>query len=305
MASFSRTLKEELSKIFEDEEELLRAELIGLLSVGAVPNNGRIDFSTYNAAIARKVIMLLKKLYPDVQREIAAVVSTPIKNKRYMRRTRYTVRIFFSRHAEDLNSPEIVEDDFAKVAYLRGAFLAGGTVNKPEKQYYLEIASLSESAIIFVKEIWEYLEFNPRFRKRREFFADYICEGDAVEEFIGMIGAEDSVEHFGVVRNLKEVRANVNRLVNMETFNLNRSIEAARQQLEDIRILQENNVKLNKDLKLAVKARLTFPECTVRELAEKLFITKQGLNYRYKKLHEMAEKTLRQIKLKEEFGIKN
>ena len=305
MPSYARTVKEELARIFDDEEELQRAELIALIKVGAVENDGRFDFTTSNAATARKVITLLKKFYPDVKREVAATVTYPVKNKKSLRRTRYTVRIFFSRYAEDLNSLEIIEDDFAKVSYLRGAFLAGGTVNKPEKQYYLEIASLSESAATFVNEIWQALEFNPTFRRRKEFFVNYICEGDAVEEFIGMIGAEESVEHFGVVRNLKEVRANVNRLVNMETFNLNRAIEAARRQLEDIRILQENNVKLNKDLRLAIKARLTFPEYTVGELAEKLFITKQGLNYRFTKIHEIAEKTLRQIKLKNELGIKS
>lgn len=303
MPSYARTVKEELARIFDEEDECQRAELLALIKVGAVSKDGRLDFSTSNAAIARKVITLLKKFYPDVKREIAITVTSPIKNKRSLRRTRYTVRIFFSRYAEDLNSLELVEDDFAKVAYLRGAFLAGGTVNKPEKEYYLEISSLSEDAALFVKDIWQYLEFNPTFRKRKEFFVDYICEGDAVEDFIGMVGAAESVEHFGSVRNLKEVRANVNRLVNVETFNLNRAIDAANRQLADIKILQENNVVLNKDLKLAMKARLTFPECNIGELAEKLYLTKQGLNYRFAKIHEIALKTQRQIKLKEELGI--
>lgn len=304
MASYARTVKEELARIFDEDEECQRAELLALIKVGAVLKGGRLEFSTSSSAIARKVITLLKKFYPDVKREIAITVTSPVKNKRCLRRTRYKVRIFFSRYADDLNSQKFVEDDFAKVSYLRGAFLAGGTVNRPEKEYYLEISSLSESAALFVKEIWQYLEFNPTFRQRKEFFVDYICEGDAVEEFIGMVGAEESVEHFGVIRNLKEVRANVNRLVNVETFNLNRAIDAAKRQLEDIRIIQENNVALNKDLKLAIKARLTFPECNVRELAEKLYITKQGLNYRFAKIHEIAMKTERQNKLKKELGIK-
>lgn len=303
MPSYARTVKEELARIFDEDEDRQRAELLALIKVGAVSRDGRLDFTTSSAAIARKVITLLKKVYPDVKREVAITITTPIKNKRCLRRTRYTVRIFFSRYAEDLNSLELVEDDFAKVSYLRGAFLAGGTVNRPEKEYYLEIFSLSESAALFVREIWKYLEFNPTFRKRKELFVNYVCEGDAVEDFIGMIGAEESAEHFCTVRNLKEVRANVNRLVNVETFNLNRAIEAAKRQLADIRILHENNVPLNKDLKLAIKARLTFPECTVGELAEKLYLTKQGLNYRFSKIHELALKTQRQIELKEKCGI--
>ena len=305
MASYARTVKEELAKIFDDEEKRRRAELIAMLKIGAVENNGRIDFTTSNIFIAEKVIALLKKVYPDVKREIATTISTPIKNTRLMLRTRYTVRIFFAKYFEELNLPEIVEDDFAKVSYLRGAFLAGGSVNKPEKKYYLEISSLSESAVRFVQEIWEYLEFNPVLRKRKDCFVSYISEGDAVEEFIGMIGAEESVEHFGVVRNLKEVRANVNRMVNVETSNLSRAIDAAQRQIADIRILQENNVKLNKDLRLAIKARLTFPECSVAELAEKLFLTKQGLNYRFSKIHELAVKTEHQIQVKQELGIQS
>ena len=293
MASYSRNVKAELARLFDDEENCLHAELIALLKVGAISKNGRLDFTTYNAATARKVITLLKKIYPDVKREIATSISKPVKNKKYLRRTRYTVRIFFARYENELNSPEIAADDFEKVSYMRGAFLAGGSVNKPEKKYYLEIASLSESAALFVKEIWENLEFNPRFRRRKEFFVNYISEGDAIEEFLGMIGAEESVERFQIARNFKEIRANVNRLVNSETFNLSRAIDAAQRQLADIKILQENNVKLNADLRLAIKARLTFPECSIAELAERLFLTKQGLSYRFTKIHEIA---LQQLK---------
>ena len=305
MSSYARTLKKELYGIFDEEENRLRAELIAILRVGGIANNGRIDFTTSNVDIARKVITLLEKVYPDVKTDIAMTVSTPIKNTRRLLRKNYTLKIFFAKYIEDFISPKIVENDFAKVSYLRGAFLIGGTVNKPEKKYYLEISSPSESAALFVQEIWEYLEFNPVLRKRKESFVIYICEGDAIEEFIGMIGAEESVEHFGVVRNLKEVRANVNRMVNVETSNLSRAIEAAQRHLADIRILQENNVKLKPELRLAIKARLTYPECSVGELAEKLFLTKQGLNYRFTKIHEIALKIEHQLKLKQDLGIKS
>ena len=302
MASFSRDVKNELSRVFDEDEECLRAELFALLNVGSVILDGQIIFSTPNAAVARKVIHLLKKVYPNAKREFAAV-----RKKVLMQSTRYVVRIFLTGEIEkilnDFESPEIVADDFAKVSYLRGAFLSRGTVNRPETKYYLDISVLSESAAKFINEILQQLEFTPTFCIRTEFFVNYITEGDAVAEFLGMTGAEETLERFEVTRNLKEVRANVNRLVNVETANLNRVIEAAQRQLADVIFLQENNIKVSKELKLAMKARLLFPECSVSELAEKLFITKQGLNKRFKKIHEIASKTKRQIELKKQLGI--
>ena len=302
--SYARTVKEELARIFDEDEEYLRAEFAALLKVGGNFLDGRIDFSSSNAAVARKFINMLKKLYPNAKREIAAV-RTPDEYRKTAKITRYVVRIFFKDSVEELENPEILIDDFAKVSYLRGAFLAGGTVTKPEKRYYLEISALSESAANFILQILRDLEFNPTFYKRRDVFVNYICEGDAVEDFLGMVGAEDSLEHFGVVRNLKEVRANVNRLVNIETSNLNRAVEASQRQLADIRYLFENHVKVNQDLKKVMKLRLKYPECSLAELAEKLFITKQGLNYRFKKIHELALKTERQIELKKKLGVKS
>lgn len=302
--SYARTVKEELARIFDDEEEYLRAELAALLKVGGNFIDGRIDFTSSNAAVARKVINLLKKLYPDAKREVAALRAPGpyIKN---VKTTRYVVRIFFKDSVAELESPEILIDDFAKVSYLRGAFLAGGTVTKPEKRYYLEISTTSESAANFIRQIFHDLEFTPTLYRRREFFVNYICEGDAVEEFLGMVGAEESVEHFGVVRNLKEVRANVNRLVNVETSNLNRTIEASQRQIADIRFLLENRVKVKRELKEVMRLRLLYPECALSELAEKLFLTKQAVKYRLQKIHELAEKTARQIELKKKLGIKS
>ena len=302
MASYSRDVKNELSRVFDDGEEYLRAELAALLNVAGKIVDGRIDFSTPHAFVARKVINLLKKTYPNAQKEFSAV-----RKKVLMQTTRYFVRIFLTGHTEgilkDLNSPEILADDFAKVSYLRGAFLACGTVNRPEKRYYLDISVLSESAAMFINQIWQQLEFHPTFCVRKEFFVNYISEGDAIEEFLGMIGVEECLERFQSARNLKEVRANVNRLVNVETANLNKVIEAAQKQLADIEYLKENKVQVSKELKLAMKARLTFPECSVAELAEMLFITKQGLNYRFNKIHELAMKHKRQTEIKKQLGI--
>ena len=288
MPSYARTVKDELARIFDEEENCLRAELAAMLKVGTIFTEGRIEFSTVSGAVARKLIKLLNKFFPNAKREVATV-----RNKSTARSIRYFVRIFLAGDMEKFFNAaadwKILPDDFTKVAYLRGAFMAGGTVNKPEAQYYLEIASMSASAAIFVNQIWADLEFNPSMHVRKEFFVNYICEGDAVEEFLGMVGAEEAVERFQIARNLKEVRANVNRLVNVETANLNKAIESSRRQIADINILLQNNVQVSKDYKVAMDARLEFPEDTIHELAAKLFISRQGLCYRFKKIHELAQ----------------
>lgn len=288
MPSYARTVKDELARIFDDEENCLRAELAAMLKVGTIFNEGRIEFSTVSGAVARKLIKLLNKFFPDAKREVATV-----RNKGSAKSIRYFIKIFLAGDFEKFFNAaadfEILPDDFTRVAYLRGAFMAGGTVNKPEAQYYLEIASMSANAAIFVNQIWADLEFNPVMRVRKEFFVNYICEGDAVEEFLGMVGAEEAVERFQIARNLKEVRANVNRLVNVETANLNKAVESSRQQIADINILLKNNIEVSADYKVAMDARLEFPEDTLHELAAKLFISRQGLCYRFKKIHELAQ----------------
>ena len=291
MPSYARTVKDELARIFEDEN-CLRAELAAMLKVGAIKIDGRLEFSTVSGAVARKFIKLLNKFYPAAQREVATVRSRGIA-----KRIRYFIRIFLTGGFEEFykktDSPEIVPDDFSKIAYLRGAFMACGTVNKPEAQYYLEISSTSASAAKFVGQIWRELEFNPSSCIRENFFVNYICEGDALEEFLEMVGAEEAVERFQIARNLKEIRANVNRLVNVETANLNKAISTAQRQISDIKILLENNVDVSDEFRLTMQTRLDFPECNVGELAEKLFVTRQALNYRFKKIHALAQEVLK------------
>ena len=291
MPSYAQTVKDELARIFDEDENCLRAELAAMLKVGTVLNEGRLEFSTLNAAVARKVIKLLNKFYPAAKREVAT-----IRTKGIAKRLRYFVRIFLTGVVDEFfqkaDSPEIVPDDFARVAYLRGAFMATGTINKPESSYYLEIISSSESAANFVRQILKDLDFRPSKSLRKNILGNYICEGDAIEDFLGMVGADETLERFQIVRNLKEVRANVNRLVNVETANLNKMIDAAQRQIADIKILLKHNVKLKEDFQQTLEMRLQFPEYSVGELAEKLFVTRQALNYRFKIMHKLAQEIL-------------
>ena len=288
MASYADDVRNEIARIFDDDEEILRAELAGLLRLGSVEVEGRRDFSNINAACVRKVVTLVKKLYPDARTEVAAV-----RTKKLRRTMRYFVRIFFAGSIENflhnLDAKEITSRTRYKIAFLRGAFLASGTVNRPEAEYRIEIFSPVESEMLFVQKIFSKLDFTARIYLRGENFVVYMKEADSVCDFLGMIGAENAVERFEVARNLKEVKMQVNRLTNVELARLDRAIEAAQKQLADIRLLKARKIKVREILQEAMDIRLKFPECTTGELAKKIFIGRVALVNRFKKIHQLAE----------------
>lgn len=288
MPSYAYDVKSELSRIFDDDEECMRAELAALLMIGSAVVEGRRDFSNINAAVVRKVITLIKKLYPDAKTEIAAV-----RTKKLRKTMRYFVRIFFVGKIEnflkDLQAKEITSRTKYRIAWLRGAFLASGTVNRPESYYRLEIVANTQEIANFIEKIFSRLDFKARVYQRKEVFVVYMKEADSVCDFLGMTGAEAAVERFEVARNIKEVRTQVNRIINVETACMNRAIDAAQKQLADIRFLKSRRVKVRDILKEVMDIRLKHPECSVVELAKKIYLTPAAVFHRFKLIHELVE----------------
>ena len=288
MPSYAQEVKDELARKFDKRRDCQRVELIALLKVGAKKIDERIEFTNLNAAVARKVITLAKKFFPAVKPEVAAV-----RRKTLQKDLRYVVRFIAVADVMTFFEPPDLDETLKrtrfKVAYLRGAFLARGMVNRPEKEYFLQIGTTKAEAL-FIQRLMIDLEFNAGFRQRRKEFLAFLRGGDDICDFLGMTGAESAVERFEVARNLKEVRMQVNRVVNMETASLNRSIEVAQRQLADIKILTTNKVPVNHTLREAIKLRTENPTATVGELAEKISITGAALAARFKKIHGLAEK---------------
>lgn len=289
MPSYAQEVKNELAHIFDDDSDCLRAEFVALLKVGAKKIDGRIEFVNQNAAVARRVITLAKKFFPNVKPEVAAIRRKTLqKNLFYVVRfiTAGTVQNFF----DTINYDELLKHTRYKVAYLRGTFLAYGRVNRPETQYYLQIMTFTAAEAYFIRKLMEKLEFNAGFIQRKKKFFVWLREGDAICDFLGMLGANNAVERFEIARNVKEVRMQVNRVVNMETAALNKSITAAKRQLADIKILLDKKAPVNKRFQEAMKLRLENPYCTIAELAEKIPMSRAGLQYRFKIIHKLARK---------------
>lgn len=304
--SFAAQTKKELTLI-EADSCCERAELSALIRMnGAVSLSSRkvvLDISTENAAIARRIYSLLKKHY-EVHVELLVR-----KKMRLKKNNVYMVRIP-SRVQEILSELCIVSEGFVfnngidkemirkpccKRSYLRGAFLAGGSVNNPEgSSYHLEIASMYEEHCMALVELANKFELNARCIERKKGFIFYIKEGEKIIEFLNIIGAHQALFKFEDVRIMRDMRNSVNRIVNCETANLNKTIGAAVRQIDNIKLLQKEVglESLPEKLREVAEIRLQHPDMNLTEVGELLKgkVSKSGVNHRLRKIDELAEK---------------
>ncbi|MNM09377.1 Sporulation transcription regulator WhiA [compost metagenome] len=304
--SFAALTKKELTMI-ENGPCCDKAEMSALIRMnGSVQLSSKrivLDISTENAAIARRIYSLLKKYY-QVHTELLVR-----KKMRLKKNNVYIVRIP-ARVEEILNDLKIVSQGFVfndgidesivhknccKRAYLRGAFMAGGSVNNPEgSSYHLEIASMYEEHCKALVELADVFHLNARCIERKKGFILYIKEGEKIIEFLNLIGAYQALFKFEDVRIMRDMRNSVNRIVNCETANLNKTISAAVRQIENIKFL-EKEIGLDKlpdKLREVAEVRLAHPDINLKEVGEMLkgTVSKSGVNHRLRKIDEMAEK---------------
>jgi len=179
-----------------------------------------------------------------------------------------------------------------KKAYLRGAFLAGGSLSNPDKGYHLEIVCRDAMIAEEIEEILEEFNIFSKVVERKDHFVLYIKEAEQIADFLNIIGAHNSLMEFENVRILKEVRNNVNRQVNCETANIQKTVDASIRQIENIRFLVQTGElnKLSPQLKEAAILRLENPDTNLSDLCSlmKTPISKSGMNHRLRKIDEMA-----------------
>src|SRR5690606_10188404 len=135
-------------------------------------------------------------------------------------------------------NPDIYKRTCCKRAYLRGAFLAGGSVNHPDTSYHLEIASVYEEHIESLCEIMNSFSLNAKMLQRKKGYIVYLKEAEKITDFLNIIGAHQALLMFEDVRIMKDMRNSVNRLVNCDTANLNKTVGAAMRQVENIRFIE-------------------------------------------------------------------
>ncbi|WP_018759085.1 DNA-binding protein WhiA [Paenibacillus terrigena] len=304
--SFAAQTKKELTQV-EADTCCERAELSALLRMnGSVQLTNRkviLDISTENAAIARRIYSLIKKYY-DVHTELLVRKKMRLKkNNVYIVRIPTQVQeILKDLHivSEGFNftdgiDQEIIANNCCKRAYLRGAFMAGGSVNNPEgSSYHLEIASMYEEHCQALVDLANEYGLNARCIERKKGFIFYIKEGEKIIDLLSMIGAHQALFKFEDVRIMRDMRNSVNRIVNCETANLNKTIGAAVRQIDNIKLLQKEVglESLPDKLREVAEVRLAHPDVNLKEVGELLkgSVSKSGVNHRLRKIDELAEK---------------
>ena len=311
--SFSSIVKNELCRIETVRNCCLLSELAAVIrisgTVAYVNTNGiNVRVITENAALARKVFSTIKKIY-NICPEI--IIR---KNNKLKKHISYilimTASMGVKRILDDIGinccnekdstcieyteyAKKLAKGACCKKSYLRGAFLAGGSISDPEKTYHLEITVHSMNLAAELSDLINRYKLNSKVIKRKGNFVVYLKEGENIVDFLNIIGAHSALMELENVRILKEMRNNVNRIVNCETANLGKTVNASVRQVENIKYIRDHIgfENLPENLCEIAELRLAYSDVNLKELGEMLSPTlgKSGVNHRLRRLDKLAE----------------
>lgn len=310
--SFSGEIKEELSRQKENNQHCRIAELAAILSgCGQILIDEDdlfcLDVHTENVCLARKYYTLLrdsfgiqaavtvhKNAYLQKNKVYHLVIGEHEEALRVLQRTEIVGENGELREKIEYSQRILLERECCRRAYLRGAFMATGSLSDPEKAYHLEIVCQQEERAEVLKEIMNSLGFAANSIQRKSNFVVYLKEGEQIADFLACMGAHKHLFELENVRILKEVRNNINRKVNCETANLNKTVSAAVRQIEDIQyIIDTRGIEsLPGNLREIARLRLEYPESSLKELGERLEppVGKSGVNHRLRRISEIADR---------------
>ncbi|KAB1438300.1 DNA-binding protein WhiA [Candidatus Galacturonibacter soehngenii] len=308
--SFSSDVKDELSRQISLGRHCQIAEIAAIISlcgkvIISIEDKYCIKVHTENVAVARKYFTLIKKTF-NINTEIS------IRRNVYLKKTR-TYSILIKGHEDSvrvLNACKLIEDgeikenlsivsnlviqnSCCKRAFIRGAFLASGSISDPEKFYHLEIVCTKHDKAVQLQNIINTFELESKIVQRKKYYVVYIKEGAQIVEILNVMEAHVALMNLENVRILKEMRNSVNRQVNCETANINKTVSAAVKQIEDIKYIKARMgfEGLSEGLGDVARIRLEYPEATLKEIGELLSppVGKSGVNHRLRKLSNLAQ----------------
>lgn len=286
--SFSSDIKQELNKNSNlVNKEIVKQELLGYLLSGntSIGKDNKIKFSTESDYNINRFSKLLTNLNINHQIDITGkTFFITIKKKEIEWLPIIENKIVLT--------DQIGKKEEEKRAFIRGLFMGAGSVNNPENKYHLEIIVANEENLWMVKELLENLGIHIKILQTKQKNSLYLKEGEEISKFLALIGANKAVMQFEDIRVQREMRGKVNRLVNCESANLNKTINASIEQIAAIRKLKQDGKfnKLDENLKEIANLRLENPDMPLSELGKLLKnpIGKSGVNYRLKKIIEIA-----------------
>lgn len=320
--SFSTETKNELSRMDIGNRALDIAELSAIIRLsGSLHFMGNMQIglkiTTELNSIARRVFKILKKEF-EINTSITVNKNQMLKkNNSYV--LTITPEMGASKLLVDLGildnentfitrndiSNKIVKEPEDAHAYIRGAFLGGGSINDPEKNYHMEFVANNEDYAYELSELINSMGFNSKIVARKNNFVVYLKESEQISDLLAIIGATNAMFALQNIKIMKEMRNNVNRIVNCETANLSKTVDAAVRQVENILIIQKTiGIRgLPENLQELAMLRLEYEDMSLKELGEMLHppLGKSGVNHRFKKIKEIANRHRDEVSLEDLF----
>lgn len=301
--SFSSEVKGELEKQIGKGRHCQLAELSAIMGhLGRIDAN-QWDYSitvvTEHAGLAKKCYTLFRRAF-DLTPELEGTnaCSLRIRGKDEVRRVLMALKFI----NEDEQCPPklsgringlLVQNSCCRRAFLRGAFLASGSISDPNKSYHFEIVCDTMQQAQQIQEMMIDFDTDAKIVERKNHYVVYLKEGAQIVDMLNVMEAHVALMNLENVRILKEMRNHVNRTVNCETANINKAVNAAVKQIADIRLIRERGglESLPENLRQMAEVRLEHPDATLKELGDYLSppVGKSGVNHRLRKIGEIAD----------------
>lgn len=304
--SFTTKIKNEISEIEGTRSEAI-AELSGIVRNNGSINNDTLYLTTENSIIATKIIKMFKNLYEvEIKKEVK-------ENLNFSKKELYLLSLnenldfiledlgYMNNKKEYLDTPPnyIIGSNEEIRAYLRGTFLCIGSINDPKtSRYHMELLISKPNEAVFIQKLLNIFELNAKILTRDKGYMIYIKEAEKISDYLKILKANKAVLYFENVRIYHEQKNKANRLNNCEQANMDKIVSSATAQLDQIKLIKDNlgESLLDEKTKEALEYRLKYPESSLKELSEIITIetgkkiTKSGLNHRFRKIKELAEK---------------
>ena len=308
--SFSLKVKNEVCRNSELSKDEIAAQLSAIMKSSGTLGfgfNRTITFKvvTENPAIARWIFKNLKDFF-DIHTKLLVKKSNSLKkNNIYMVLIPEEVNVkgllqelgiiekdgLFNIHYGVPD--EVIKNEDCKRAYIKGAFLGGGSISNPEKTYHLEFVTHDQDYANELSDLINSYKLNSKVIQRKNSFVIYLKEGEQIVDLLNIIGAHNALLELENIRIMKEMRNNVNRIVNCETANLSKTVNAAVRQVDSIKLIQSEIGldRLPKNLKEVARLRLAFPDESLKELGAMLNppVGKSGVNHRLRRIEKIAD----------------
>ncbi len=300
--SFSSQVKEELKNKIDTAKHCQIAELAAIMAFCANTCNQWEEFciTTENNIVADVFIQLIKYIFNVSDNDIILkyegkknnIITIKIKDKSITEKILMAIK-WNDSERKMLNNSLLVQKECCKRAFIRGAFLAAGSISDPNKSYHYEIVCANQTDAIQLKEMLAFFELDAKVIARKNNFITYIKEGNHITDCLNVMGAFVSQMDLYNVMILKGMRNDVNRKVNCETANINKTVEAAVKQIKDIEYIKDTVglCYLKEPLYNVAVIRLENPDMNLKDIGERLSppVGKSGVNHRLRKISDIAQ----------------